>query len=130
MPYAQGPAFLKDLAAQGGIASIALRFLILTAARTGEVLGSRWAEINEAAAICTVPADRIKAGKEHRVALSEAAVQLLKALPCVSDYVFPGLRPGMPLAATALSDVLKRMNWPMPVLTEYSIRTGVRGEIG
>jgi integrase len=109
MPYARVPAFMQDLAARGGIASIALRFLILTDARTSEVLGCRWVEISDAATTWTVPAERIKAGKEHRVALSEPALELLRTLPHLCEYVFPGLKQGMPLKATALSDVLKRM---------------------
>lgn len=73
LPYAQIGAFIEELRLQGGIAARALEFTILTAARTGEVLGARWDEINLADGVWTIPAGRMKAGKAHRVALSNAA---------------------------------------------------------
>jgi integrase len=92
LPYADVPAFLRELSTRQGLAAVALRFVILTAARTGEVLGARWTEIDFKGAVWTIPATRMKAGKEHRVPLSEPALELLRGLYAVrsSDLVFPG----------------------------------------
>jgi integrase len=62
------------------VAALALEFTILTAARSGEVIGARWSEVDLAKAIWTVAAERMKAGKEHRVPLSERAVEILESL--------------------------------------------------
>ena len=92
------------------MAARALEFAILTAARSGEVRGARWAEVDVDGAVWTVPADRMKAGKEHRVPLSARAVELLRALPRMagSDYVFPAARGGM-LSDMTISAVMRRM---------------------
>ena len=79
--YRDVPAFIDQLDAAPGMAALCLKFLILTAARTSEVIGARWAEFDLEAALWTVPAGRMKAGKEHRVPLSPPAVALLRALP-------------------------------------------------
>jgi integrase len=93
LPYADVPAFMVKLRQQEGMAACALEFLILTAARTGEVIGAQWPEINLREKLWTVPAERMKAGKEHRVPLSPRAVEILEAVrPGPSDadgYVFP-----------------------------------------
>lgn len=90
--YNDLPAFTADLQTRDGIAARALEFTILTAARTGETIGARWSEIDLDARCWTVPADRIKAGKEHRVPLSDRAVAILESLPRseASDFVFIG----------------------------------------
>lgn len=109
LPYAKLPAFMNDLAQQQGLSAVALRFTVLTATRTGEALGACWSEIDEASATWTIPAGRSKVGREHRVALSSAVLDLLKSLPRVSDHVFPGLQPGRPLLHTAMLDLLPRL---------------------
>ena len=83
----------------------------MTAARSGEVLGLRWSEIDIESKVWTVPATRIKAGREHRVPLSPCALAILEAMRAVrvSDFVFPGHLPGRPLGDMALHMVLKRM---------------------
>src|SRR5262249_19571897 len=81
----------------------------LTAARTAEVTGMEWSEVDEASATWTVSASRMKTSKDHRVALSGAVLDLLRALPRVSRYVFPGGKPGRPLSHSALIEVLWRM---------------------
>jgi integrase len=88
----------------------ALEFAILTAARSGEVLGARWEEIDFVAKVWTVPPARMKAGKEHRVPLSDRAMAILDDLQQarLSDFVFPGFKPGCPLYSTALAAVLRR----------------------
>ena len=80
LPYAELAAFMAELRQQEGIAARALEFTILTAARTGEVIGARWAEIDFAERLWTIPAERMKAGKEHRVPLSDAAIAILEEM--------------------------------------------------
>lgn len=109
LPYGELPAFMQALEAREGMAALALRFTILAAARSGEVRGARWREIDLDAAIWTVPADRMKAGKEHKVPLSAPAVAILKHVePLGSSWVFPSPR-GDKLSDMALTAVLRRM---------------------
>lgn len=102
--------FMADLRNRAGIAARALEFAILTAARSGEVRGATWAEIDLEAKVWTVPASRMKAGKEHRVPLCSQAIKLLEALTRVkgSEYVFPGTK-GQPLSDMSLTGVMRRM---------------------
>jgi integrase len=110
MPFADVPAFIGKLRTMQGAASRALEFAILTAARTGEVLGATWDEIDMTAKVWTVPAARMKAGKEHRVPLSDRAVSVLEELQQarISDFVFPGFRRRCPLSNMAMEAVLRR----------------------
>jgi integrase len=80
MPYAELPSFMAKLREQDGTAARALEFLILTAARSGEVLGAQWEEIDLAERTWTIPGSRMKAGKEHRVALSARAVEVITGI--------------------------------------------------
>jgi integrase len=88
--YDQVPAFIVELRQHEGATARALEFLIFTAARSNEVLGARWSEIDLAARVWVIPADRMKAHKEHRVPLSLAAVALLGRLPREREHVFAG----------------------------------------
>jgi integrase len=124
MPYAKVPAFLVALAGQEGVAALALRFGILTAARTGEVIGARWAEIDLEAATWTIPGERMKAGRDHRVTLNEAASAILTELPRVGEYVFPGLQRGKPLSNMALLMLLRRMK--IAGVTVHGFRSSFR----
>jgi len=113
LPYAELPAFMAKLRAEVGTAARALEFTILTAARTREVLGAQWGEIDFKTGIWTVPAERMKAGREHRIPVSPPAVRVLKAAKgLLSDedlgVVFEGRR-GQPLSTAAMTAVLKRM---------------------
>jgi len=92
LPFAEAAAFMARLRAAEGPAARALEFLILSATRTKETLGARWSEINFAERSWTIPAERMKGGKEHRVALCAAALQLLEIgqATAVNDFVFPG----------------------------------------
>ncbi len=113
LPIDQTPGFLAALRDQAGTGARALEFAILTAARSGEVRGATWAEIDLEAAEWTVPAERMKAGKEHRVPLSAAAVKLLKALPRTkeakdTDLVFPSSKDSL-LSDMTLTAVIRRM---------------------
>ncbi|HYF09464.1 MAG TPA: integrase arm-type DNA-binding domain-containing protein [Acetobacteraceae bacterium] len=107
------PAFMAELARHDGIAALALRFLILTAARSGEVRGMRWGEVDLEAQVWTVPAARMKARRQHRIPLSSAAVELLRSIrpgkPAASSVVFPGARKGLPLSDMALSMLVRGM---------------------
>ncbi len=110
MPIDALPDFATALRAQEGIAPRALEFLILTAARSGEVRGATWQEIDLDAAVWIVPAQRMKASKEHRVPLAARVVAIVKAMPRMagSDYVFPAVRGGQ-LSDMALNAVMRRM---------------------
>ena len=104
------PTFMFSLRKREGIASLALEFAILCASRSGEVRGATWSEIDLDAAIWTIPADRMKATKEHRVPLSKAAITLLKNVPRIvdNDLVFPAPRGGQ-LSDMTLTAVMRRM---------------------
>jgi integrase len=110
--YKDLPAFVAKLREREAVAAQALEFAILTAARSGEVLGARWPEIDLTAKVWTIPAERMKATREHHVPLNDRAVEILKAMgeAKVSDYVFPGQRTGRPLSVMALEMVLRRMD--------------------
>lgn len=92
LPIAQAPKFAKSLADRSSVSARALLFMLMTAARSGEVRGATWSEINFKTSVWTIPGSRMKAGKTHRVPLTAAAVKLLKELPRFEDcdYVFPG----------------------------------------
>lgn len=110
LPYSEMPGFMRALASVDGTGAAALQFAILTAARSGEVRGATWQEIDFDAKTWTIPADRMKAGKLHHVPLSDAALALLKSLPDgrPDQYIFPAKRGGM-LSDMTLSAVTRRM---------------------
>jgi integrase len=111
LPYLELPAFMAELRKREGVAASALEFLILTAARTGEVTGARWSEVDLDAKVWTVPAGRMKGGREHRVPLSGSADALLRALyrEDANEHVFIGAQPGSGLSSQSMTQVLKRM---------------------
>ena len=109
MPYTAMAAFMVELSQRPEMSARALEFLILTAARPNEVLGARWSEINPAEATWTVPAERMKSNREHRVPLSGRAVELLANLPREADFVFLGRRTGAKPYTMAMTDLLGRM---------------------
>jgi integrase len=111
LPYEQLPDFMAQLRARHSLAARALEFAILTACRSGEVRSARWDEIDLAKAVWVIPAGRMKAGKEHRVPLSDRAVALLMALQGTrtSDFIFPGTSSGKPLSGMAMAMQLRRM---------------------
>jgi integrase len=110
LPYPEIGKFMAVLRDEAGVASRALQFLILTATRSGEALGARWEEIDLDARLWVIPADRMKAGREHRVPLSEAACDLLRQQAAVREgaFVFPG-RTRATLRNMALHHVLERI---------------------
>jgi integrase len=103
MPYAEVPAFIAKLRVQEGMAARALEFAILVAGRTGEVIGARWDEIDLANAVWVIPAARMKAGREHRVPLSPAAMTIISAIKPTGELVFGSLE------GKSLYRVLERM---------------------
>ena len=111
LPYIELGAFMVDLRKCAGVGARALEFAILTAARSGEVRGATWDEFDLAGRIWSIPAERMKAEKDHRVPLSDAVIALLKALPNQDDsaLVFPSSKAGVPLSDMTLTAVLRRM---------------------
>jgi integrase len=113
LPWGELPQFLAELGQREGTAARALEFAILTAARSGEVLGVRWSEIDLDASVWTVPAGRMKARREHRVPLANNAVAVLRTMLPFSDgssgLVFPGQGERRPLSIMALGMILRRM---------------------
>lgn len=111
LKYADTPDFIGQLRLRQGTAALALEFAILTAARSGEVLGARWSEFDFERGVWTVPASRMKASREHRVPLSQRALEIAKLQHEGSsgDLVFAGQKPDNPLSTAALERVLERM---------------------
>jgi len=109
MPYAQIPAFIKRLQERGGMSAFALEFTILTAARSGEVLGAKWSEIDFDAALWSLPPERMKNGFSHEVPLAPRALEILRAMHEVrtSDYVFAGARRSRPLSNMAMTMLMR-----------------------
>ena len=103
--------FMVQVRGQEGLGARALELTILTACRSGEVLGAKWDELDLEAAVWTVPAERMKAQRPHRVPLPKDAVALLEALPRFEGaaYVFPGAKEGKPLSNMSMTTVLRRM---------------------
>lgn len=109
VPLTDLPAWFAALRKRAGMAARALEFLTLTAARSGEVRGAAWAEVDTAAGVWTVPAERMKAGRAHRVPLSTEAMAILEALPRFGDVLFPAPRGGQ-LSDMTISAVMRRMH--------------------
>lgn len=114
LPWTDAPDFVQRLHTMPGIATQALEFTILTAARSGEVRGATWEEVDLDAAVWTVPASRMKGGRDHRVPLAERAIKLLLKLKpeiiVATDLIFPSPRKKVTLSDMALTAVVRRMN--------------------
>jgi integrase len=123
LPFKELPSFMIALRARTAISARALEFLILTAARTGEVIGATWDEIDLAAKVWTIGAERMKAGKEHRVPLSNRAMEILRSLPREDRYIFIGGRKGAPLSNMAMLEMMKRMR---PGYVSHGFRSSFR----
>ena len=123
MPYEAIPAFVGALHKREAVAALALEFTILTAARTGEVIGAKWDEVDLEKAIWTIPASRMKAGKEHRVPLSARAVEILKSTQGLrKEWLFPATKGGS-MSGMAMSMLLRRMKVDVTV---HGFRSGFR----
>jgi integrase len=130
MAYADVPAFVAQLREREALAALALEFCILTAARSGEVLVARWSEVDFAAKVWTVPAERMKAAREHRIPLSERAFAILEKLSeaRTGELVFPGQRAGRPLSVMAMEMLLRRMD--QDAVTVHGFRSAFRDWAG
>lgn len=113
MPYEDVSSFMLELSGKSSVSSSALQILILTATRTSEVLEAEWSEIDLQELVWTIPAERTKAKREHRVPLSSAAVDVLTGLPLVkgSSYVFPSIQHGKHLSNMALLQLMRSMGY-------------------
>jgi integrase len=111
LPYAEVGSFVEKLRRHEGIGAAALEFAILTAARSGEVRGATWAEVDMHARTWTIPAGRMKAAKQHQVPLSDAAIAVLAKMgkTRLNDFIFPGAKDDKPLSDMSLTAVLRRM---------------------
>lgn len=117
LPYSRMPEFMTALKELVGTGALALEFQILTAARTGEVLGMTWAEVDLETQVWMRPAERMKGGRAHRVPLVPRAIEILGQMPTPQGkgkLVFAGLKPGKPLSDMTLNAVIRRMNTPTP----------------
>lgn len=111
LPFEEIGAFMAAVMAQKGISARALELTVLTACRTGEVLGARWEEVDFDGQVWTIPAERTKANRPHRVPLApEAAAILSGQVGLDATLVFPGARVGLPLSNMAMLTLLRRMN--------------------
>ncbi|MET3135662.1 integrase [Oxalobacteraceae bacterium GrIS 1.11] len=110
LPWRELGEFMKALVLKEGNAARAVQFAILTAARSGEVRGARWCEIDLDEKLWTIPAERMKVGKEHRIPLSSDVLVVLNALPRDGDLLFPGRKRGAQLSDMSLTAVLRRMS--------------------
>jgi integrase len=125
LPYNEVPSFLLDLRERPATAASALEFTILTACRTNEVLEAQWDELDLERKVWTIPANRMKAGFEHRVPLSSRCREILKAMQKkgTEGYVFPGPKPKMPLSPMAMAMLLRRMK---SKITVHGFRSSFR----
>jgi integrase len=111
LPYDQLPSFMAELQMVEGTSAAALEFLILTAARTSEVICAHWSEVDLKKRVWVVPSERMKGGREHRIPLSRAAIVALNRIKEPKGlYLFPGRTPDKPLSNMALLMTLGRMN--------------------
>ena len=139
MPWQELPEFIAQLRHSPSMAALALEFVILTAARSGEVLrsyredevvGASWGEIDRQAKVWTIPARRMKAGREHRVPLSGRAIAILNEAEKArrGKFIFPGQRGDQPLSDMALTMLLRRMN--VGAATVHGFRSSFRDWAG
>ena len=129
MPYGEVPAFIASLRQRPTTAARALEFGILTATRSGEALAARWDEIDFEGKVWTIPPERTKAAREHRIPLSDRALGILREMEAgrSGDYVFPGQRPGRPLSGMAFEMLLRRVQSPY---TAHGFRSSFRDWAG
>ena len=111
MPYSDVPSLCHQLRQADTISAVALEFCILTAARSGETFGARWAEIDLVSLVWTIPAPRMKSGREHRIPISSRCTEIIRTLKesAVGEFVFPSPRGERPLSHVAMGKVLRRL---------------------
>ena len=130
MPYQRVPEFMTLVRKRDAIAALAIEFTILTATRTGEVLGAEWDEIDLEAEVWTIPAKRMKASRIHRVPLCARAIAILKKLQKIrtSNFVFPGRKKMRPLSNMSMEMILRRMQ--VKDATIHGFRSSFRDWVG
>lgn len=130
MPYPDVPAFVARLRERDAAAAAALEFAIFNASRSNEVLGTQWGEIDFKTNVWTVPPERMKGGKAHRVPLSAGALRVLEkqAETKISDFVFPGQKLNRPLSSMAMEMLLRRMG--ASEFTQHGFRSSFRDWCG
>jgi integrase len=130
MPFEDVPAFVQELRALQSVSALALEFLILTAARSGEVRGATWDEVDEQSALWTVPAARMKGHREHRVPLPDRCLEILAELRQArrGAFIFPGGKPDQPLSVMALEMQMRRLKWDE--FTPHGFRSAFRDWAG
>ncbi|WP_444939561.1 tyrosine-type recombinase/integrase [Microbulbifer sp. JMSA002] len=111
LPWVELPEFMREISKRNGLAFTAMELTILTATRTKEALGATWSEIDFKAKSWTIPGERMKASKEHRVPLAPPVIALLESIPRIDDspYIFPGQRSSRPLSNMSMLMALRRM---------------------
>lgn len=131
LPIDELPGFWRELRALQSSSARALAFLILTASRTSEVIGARWAEVDMKAKVWTVPGPRMKSGREHRVPLSSAAMTLLQVLPTEqgNPFVFIGAKEGRALSNMALLELMRGLR-PESGFVPHGLRSTFRDWAG
>lgn len=131
MDFRDVPAFVGELRKREAVSARALEFTILTAARSGETMGATWREIDLAGAVWTIPAGRMKSGREHRVPLTAPIVAMLEEMKVLGgepgDYLFPGAKRGCPLSVMAMDMTLRRMKVD---ITTHGFRSSFRDWAG
>lgn len=117
MPHTDVPQLVRSLQAAGSLSAMALQFCMLTATRTSETLEARWSEIDLKDAVWTVPGERTKSGRDHRVPLGAKSLEILNELhnSKLNDFVFPGLKAGRPLSNMAMLMMMRRLQQPFTV---------------
>jgi integrase len=130
LPYEKVARFIGEVRKRDTMGALALEFTVLTAARTGEVLGATWGEIDLKSAVWTIPAKRMKASRVHRVPLSGRAVAILRKLEKIrrSEFVFPGRKQARPLSNMSMEMVLRRMK--VQDATMHGFRSSFRDWVG
>ena len=125
MPYSEISTLMEKLRADTTLGARALEFLILTATRTSEALGALWDEVDLEQQMWTIPARRMKAGREHRVPLSARAIAILNEMAEIrhNEFVFPGAKQGRPLTRNVLLRLLQRLSDVGPVPTPHGFRS-------
>jgi integrase len=122
LPYTEVAAFMAKLREDTSAAARCLEFIVLTGARLTEATGAMWSEIEDRT--WTVPANRMKGGREHKVPLSNAAMAILEAMPRMNDFIFPGMRVGQPVGARTIQDLVRELS--AGEITTHGFRSSFR----
>lgn len=128
IPYKELPKLIQRLSELKATSAQALMFLILTAARTGEIIEATWDEIDFEEQVWTIPADRMKASREHRIPLTDIPISILGESNKETRYIFPGAQSQKPLSNMAMSKLLKRLGYTD--ITVHGMRSAFRDWVG